>query len=160
MLQAFAVFAIVWSLPVRAEPPPPMPSHALILFGARWCAPCSAELHDLGAILLQLNRLTGDANSPPPAQLVLAWIDRPVASSVVTRAVDTMTPTRMAPPRVLLPLPFTASAWAEPRMTTAHGLPFAVMTDAAGRVCALHKGALQPVMITALWDQCRGWQKP
>lgn len=129
------------------------PGNALILFGAHWCAPCTAELRDLGAIMHRLAMVQG-----AQPQLVLAWIDRPVPLSMVTRVLDAGGEARVGAPRVVILSPATASSWAEPHMAKAHGLPFAVMTDAHGTVCALHPGAVRVETIDDLWASCHKGQ--
>jgi hypothetical protein len=65
---------------------------------------------------------------------------------------------RHDPPRVVIAPPAAALAWAEPQMPKARGLPFAVMTDARGTICALHPGALAAATIAELWATCHQGQ--
>lgn len=146
---ALAALALVFAPPAMADTSPAPPANALILFGAHWCAPCTAELRNLDQILARLVLL--QASSP---QLVLAWIDRPVSPTTVSRALGARPDSRQAVPHVVIPTPATAVAWAEPHMDRAHGLPFAVLTDAHGTVCALHQGAVQAETIGAMWTAC------
>ena len=116
-----------------------MPANALILFGARWCAPCTAELRSVDALTASTIRLA-PADTGPAPRLVLAWIDRP--------------PPVTAARSVAIALPSVAAAWEEEHIAAAHGLPFAVMTDARGNACALQKGPLEPAMVPTLWSKC------
>jgi hypothetical protein len=116
-----------------------MPSNALILFGAHWCAPCTGELHDLAEISAAVAALR-PAGHPP--QIVLAWIDRPLHIAA-------------AEPRAIVVLaPTVAQTLAESPLATARGLPFTVATDARGKICALHRGPLRADMIAGLWARC------
>ena len=137
---------------VPAQPMPPLPAHALILFGAHWCAPCTAELRDLDSILALLALLPQAPDQTGRHQIALAWIDRPLSGAMVTRVLErTRAENR---PHVDLPPPALAAAWAEPLMASAHGLPFAAMTDARGKVCALHQGVLRAADIADLSAAC------
>ena len=148
----FAALALAWSPAGMADAVPAPPANALILFGAHWCAPCGAELRDLGTVLARLSNLD------PTAQLVLAWIDRPVAVSTVNRALDIPHEWHPAPPRVIIPTPAAALGWAEPHLARARGYPFAALTDSHGTVCALHQGALQSATLAELWAACHKGQ--
>lgn len=115
-----------------------VPANALVLFGAHWCAPCHHELTTLPAIVAAAGAASAD-------RVVLAWIDRPVPLAE--------TP---GPVRVMTVAPAIANAWAQAHLGMARGLPFAVLTDAAGRACGLHKGPLAAADIAALRAQCAG----
>jgi len=146
LARSLAALALLCPHALLANPVAAPPPNALILFGAHWCAPCTGELRDLGTIFVRLGLLTGD----PKPQLVLAWIDRPVAPSTVARALATA----HDPPRVVIAAPAAASAWAEAQMAAAHGLPFAAMTDRTGTICAVRAGAVQAATIADLWANC------
>jgi hypothetical protein len=131
-----ATILAVFAPQVRADA---LPTSALILFGAHWCAPCAQELHTLPAIV---DAVTALPHGQPP-QTVLGWIDRPPPVMPALQA------------RVVVLTPAHAQNLAEPLLASAHGLPFSVMTDAHGHVCALHRGPLHPDMIAALWMACQ-----
>jgi len=150
LARALAALVFLSAQPAMADSPP---GNALILFGAHWCAPCTAELRDLDAIMHRLAMVQGTQ-----PQLVLAWIDRPVPPAMVTRLLDAGGEARGGAPHVVILPPATASSWAEPHLAKAHGLPFAVMTDAHGAVCALHQGAVRAETIDDLWATCHKGQ--
>lgn len=133
-----------------ADPAPALPRDAVVLFGAHWCAPCTGELRDLDSLLARLAQAPQDAGRA----LVLAWIDRPASGAAVMRALARQGGT--VQPRVALPPPALASAWAGPLLPAAHGLPFAVMTDALGKVCALHQGVTRAADIAEMTAACHG----
>jgi thiol-disulfide isomerase/thioredoxin len=134
-VQTFAACALAWPQAGSADGVPAPPAPALILFGAHWCAPCTAELHNLAPIMAALAAL------PAPPRLVLAWIDRPAPLALDHAA-------------VVRPVPALAAAWAEPFYARAHGLPFAVLIDDRGKACAVHAGPLAPADVAALWAAC------
>jgi len=150
LARALAALLLLYAQAAMADSPP---GNALILFGAHWCAPCTAELRDLGAIMHRLAMVQGTQ-----PQLVLAWIDRPVPPALVTRVLDAGGEARGGTPHVVILPPAAASSWAEPHFAKAHGLPFAVMTDAYGAVCALHQGAVRAETIDDLWATCHKGQ--
>jgi hypothetical protein len=43
-------------------------------------------------------------------------------------------------------------------MASAHGLPFAVMTDRRGQVCALHQGIVRPATVAEMDGACQQGQ--
>ncbi len=133
---------MIWATDCAAQTIPPPPANALILFGARWCAPCTVELRGIA----QLDAALADLPAPARPRLVLAWIDQPAAP-----------PARFAQmrSRVMLAPPLWAAAWAEAHYATAHGLPFAVLEDSAGRACAIHPGPLTGPDVAQMWAQCR-----
>lgn len=131
LVRASAGFATICAISAAVAAHAPLPSRALVLFGAQWCAPCRAELAQLVPI--------GDALGGEH-RIVLAWLDRaPVIASA---------------PRATTVTPAQATAMAEPLLAQAHGLPFAVMTDDAGAVCALVRGPVHPADIAALRTRC------
>jgi hypothetical protein len=133
--QALVALALSWPQAASAEGVPAPPANALLLFGARWCAPCGAELRGLAPLAAAL------ATQPGAPRLVLAWIDRPA-------------PLPHDHPPVILPSPAWAAVWAEPHFAAAHGLPFAVLTDGQGRTCAMHAGPLAPADLPAMAVAC------
>lgn len=149
---AFGGLSLALASAVPAQPMPPLPAHALILFGAHWCAPCTAELRDLDSMLARLALLAQAPDQTGRQQIALAWIDRPLSGATVTRVLERKSVENR--PLVVLPPPALAAAWAEPLMASAHGLPFAAMTDARGKVCALHQGVLRAADIADLSAAC------
>ena len=111
--------------------PAAWPAARLILFGARWCAPCLAELRDLGSL----------ASAAHPQVLVLAWVDHPIHRLAAAKGVDVMPPDM-------------AQALAERAAGRSYGLPLAVMTDAAGKPCAVRHARVLPSDIAAMRVQC------
>lgn len=114
-----------------------LPAGALVLFGAHWCVPCRVELGALDPLTAALDE------AGAPRRLVLAWIDRPALGAEAALR-----------HRATMPPPGWAATWATPLMARAHGLPFAVMTDAAGQVCALHAGPVDPAVIRTMRAAC------
>lgn len=130
------VLVLAGGVPVGAAPLPDRardewPAERLVLFGARWCAPCMAELADLGPL----------ADAARPQVLVLAWIDRPVRSTVMAKGGEIM-------PAV------QAQNLASHVAGLGFGLPLGVMTDAAGHPCAMRKARLHPMDVAAMRAQC------
>lgn len=110
------------------------PASRLVLFGARWCAPCTAELRDAPLLAVEARR-HGIA-------LVLAWVDRPVAPLAGEAAIE-----RMAPALALDRVQAVAGI--------GFGLPLAVMTDSGGRVCAMRRARVDLRAVAAMIAQCR-----
>jgi thiol-disulfide isomerase/thioredoxin len=104
-------------------------SSAIVLFGAHWCAPCMGEVR----------RLPELAAAAAPDHLLLAWVDRPVG----------------APPTNVESLPPEAArGLAHSLMGDGYGLPFSVMFDARGGVCAVRRSPLDPAAIASMRSQC------
>jgi len=110
-----------------------MPAHALILFGANWCAPCLAELRDL----------PDHAAAMAPAPVLLAWTDG---------APRPLWPTWPANAH-LLPAGEGAALLARIGGRTA-GLPYVAMLDGEGRLCADLRGKLDAARLAALKARC------
>lgn len=104
----------------------------IVLVGARWCAPCHAEVEALPALV----------SAAAPARITLAWLDRPPRLE----------------PRVALTVellaPAAARDLAERFLPEGRGIPFAVALDAAGRACAVHRGPLTTADAAALRARC------
>ena len=109
---------------------------ALVLFGARWCAPCMGEYADLAQITA----------AAAPGPVLLAWTDRAIA-----------------PPRGLSPtlavqvrsLPVDVARRLALRLGgEGYGLPMAAMLDADGRDCALMRAPVGPAEIRAMLRRC------
>ena len=133
MTAALLLLATGAAMPVRAADQP-LPAHALILFGANWCAPCLAELRSLP--------LWGAAVAPAP--LLLAWTDG-------------------QPPRLwrqwpanarLLPPGEAGPLLARIGGRTA-GLPYVAMLDDKGRLCAELRGKLSAERLAGMQATCR-----
>lgn len=105
----------------------------LVLFGANWCAPCRAEIRELGAL----------TEAAAPARLQLAWIDRAPAGL----------PTRPDPRWTVLP-PAEAQRLFERFGPSAQGLPVAILFR-EGRPCAQKAGPVTMLDIGRLKDSCR-----
>jgi hypothetical protein len=104
----------------------------IVLFGARWCAPCMAEYR-------RLPELTATA---APDRLALAWVDRTIAP-----------PPALASVIVSLPLD-QARRLAHRSGGEGYGLPFAVMFDSADRPCAVWRAPLTTHDIATLRARC------
>lgn len=130
----FAGLALLAAPALTAEPEDrALPAHALILFGANWCAPCLAELRELPA----------HAAAVAPAPVLLAWTDgapRPLWSVWPTNA-------------QLVPEGEGAGLLARLGGRTA-GLPYVVMLDREGRLCADLRGKLTAARLAALKARC------
>jgi len=120
----------------RADPAPPaLPPHALILFGANWCAPCLAELRDLPA----------HADAIAPAPVLLAWTDgapRRLWRNWPANA-------RIVPPGE------SPALLARIGGRTA-GLPYVALLDGAGRLCADLRGKLSASRLAEMRARCAG----
>ncbi len=129
-----AFTAILAVSAVRAEPAGQPPISRVVLIGAHWCAPCRAELPELGAL----------AAAAGPARVMLGWIDRkpvlPPASSAVIEV-----------------LPVAAARNLVSRHgIAARGVPFAVAYAADGKPCTVWRGPLTPADWPTLTRQCAG----
>ena len=110
---------------------PPYPPRALLLFVASWCAPCRAEIGRLDAI----------AASAEPLDVRVVPLDRTSATAAMLRGVPSARVWRSAS---------AADAFVRDRGS----LPFAIMTDAAGRACATYAYAVDSAAVTALRRRC------
>jgi len=102
----------------------------LVLLGARWCAPCMAELAALPRIVAAAGEET----------VVLAWVDR-----------------ALPPPagRVEIMPTAEARALAERLGGAGYGLPMATWIAPDGKVCAPWRTALRAQDVTSLIASCR-----
>ena len=109
----------------------------IMLFGARWCAPCMAEYRDLPIL----------ARAAAPDHLILAWVDRPIAP-----------PAASAPDVGTIPIE-DARRIADQVGGVGYGLPFSAMFDADGRLCAEWRNPLGPQDVEHLRARCRSTAK-
>jgi len=121
--------------PAAAQPGPPSPvvgAARVVLIGARWCAPCRAELASLPDLVA----------AATPARVALGWIDRaPALARALAGSVD------------ILPVA-AAQEIAERHGAEARGLPFAVVYRTDGKPCTVWRGALRPADWPKLERQC------
>lgn len=120
-----------------AAEPGAYPADTVLLLVAPWCAPCHAELARLDAIA---------AAARPLAVRVLAVEDNPRARAMLARVPEWQ---RWSPPE-----PDARRTRAD-ALGRAGGLPFSLVTDAAGRVCAGQGGGLDAARTAALVAKCR-----
>lgn len=118
-------------LPAAAAPV--YPPRTLVLFVASWCAPCRAELRQFDAI----------AAAAAPLEVRVAPLDWTRGTAAMLRTVP------------------AAHVWRSARVAEAFaqhsgGLPFSLMTDAEGRICATHDRALDPAAVRAMRRRCEG----
>ena len=135
---ALALFFIaLTNSAAAAAPAPQYPERTLLLLVASWCAPCYAELARLDEI----------ARAARPFQVRVLLVDDGARSRAMVRGIDAAR--RWEPPgdemrRV------RSDIW----QRTA-GLPFSVVTDSKGRVCAEQNGGLDSGRTLALVKRCR-----
>lgn len=103
-----------------------------MLVGAHWCAPCRAELPELGAL----------AAAASPARIALGWTDRkPPLPAPLANTIE------------LLPVS-AARALVSRHGAAARGVPFALAYGANGALCTVWRGPLKPSDWAALESQC------
>lgn len=106
--------------------------HRIVLLGARWCAPCMAELGHLPDLV----------RAAAPDRLVLAWIDRPIPiRGELAGQVDTMDPAE-------------ARRLAERELGEGFGLPAAIAMGPVGRVCRPVRGSIAATDLAAWRRNC------
>lgn len=106
--------------------------HRIVLLGARWCAPCMAELGHLPDLV----------RAAAPDRLVLAWIDRPIPiRGELAGQVDTMDPAE-------------ARRLAERELGEGFGLPAAIALGPAGRACRPLRGSIAAPDLAAWRRNC------
>ena len=106
-------------------------TRVIVLFGARWCAPCMAEYRDLADL----------AAAAAPDHITLAWIDRSISPPAM------MSEVRSLPAE-------EARRLARATAGDGYGLPFSVMFDAAGLPCAVWRFPLRPNDLVAVRAKC------
>jgi thiol-disulfide isomerase/thioredoxin len=104
----------------------------LVLFGARWCAPCMVEYRTLSELI----------PVAAPVPVVLAWIDREIAPPVGLEKQVGSVPEG------------AARRLARDIAGEGYGLPFSALFDAKGKPCALLKAPLKPADVTAMRSRC------
>lgn len=129
-LGSLALFLL--SAPVAQADTPEWPRNRVVLFGANWCAPCLVELR-------RLDELKATAH---PRGLLLGWIDSIPPADARRQDVPSLSPAG-------------AKRLFEALAGQSTGLPTAVITDEAGRPCAIRRGPLRPEMLPAMNRSCR-----
>ena len=114
-----------------ASAPSPYPPQTLLLLVASWCAPCRVELSRLDAI----------AEAAGPWQVRVVPVDATRATSAMLRTVD--------PGRV-----WRSARGIEALSRDTGGLPFSMMTDAAGQPCARHSRMLDAAAVREMRGRC------
>jgi len=105
-------------------------TRSIILFGANWCAPCRAELKDLAQLV----------RAAVPSQVVLAWLDgRP--------------PVKERPGVTILSRE-EAVAMFERIPGRNQGVPFNVIVDGDGKVCAELREPIRTEMVANFKATC------
>lgn len=125
----------------KAEPRNPLeglmiPSSSIVLFWAAWCAPCRAEIAAWPA-------LQQAAGSSP---LYIIALDTPIERSRTLLKSIPADRVRHGGGSTFSIL----AAWPQ----RASGLPFSVLLDAQGRVCASQNGGLDADRITGMKRRC------
>jgi thiol-disulfide isomerase/thioredoxin len=119
-------------LAMAAQESPSAQPRKIILLGARWCAPCMAELRDLPRL----------AAAAAPDRIALAWVDRPPALPPALAAqVDII-----APPQ--------AHALAVRLGGQGFGLPMAAIMAPSGQYCRPWPHSLSPEKLPDLRQSC------
>jgi len=118
--------------------PPPLQAQSegsgrrIVLWGARWCAPCMVEWRDLPRLAATL----------APDRIVLAWVDRPIpVPPVLASQVSTMPA-------------LEARALAMRYGGQGFGVPMAALIDAHGEACPVWRRALRPEDVAEFYRMC------
>lgn len=105
----------------------------IIMFGASWCAPCIAELRNIGAL----------ASDASPDRIVIVWTDSGIRRYNFARRDNIEMASGPAAQQMALRY---ASGIA--------GLPYSVMIDGKGHKCAEWKSGLTPEAIRQMRVTC------
>ncbi|PCD03073.1 hypothetical protein COC42_01215 [Sphingomonas spermidinifaciens] len=119
------------SLAASAPASEPLPADSLLLLVASWCVPCYGEIARLDAL----------QTAAGPVEVRVVPYDRRPATARMLARVD---PDRIATSRVVVAALSSRTA----------GLPYSVMTDAAGRICAELSRPLDPAGVTEMRRRC------
>jgi thiol-disulfide isomerase/thioredoxin len=109
-------------------------ARTIMMFGARWCAPCMEEYRQLPDL----------ARASAPDRIMLAWIDKQIAPP--TPGIGTVE---------TLPAD-EARRLARSVLGEGYGLPFSVMFDKSGRRCTIWRSPLRIRDIGVMQRQCGG----
>jgi thiol-disulfide isomerase/thioredoxin len=120
-----------------ADQAPRYPERTVLLLVASWCAPCYAELR----------RLDDIATAARPLQVRVLLVDDGARSRAMVRGIDAA---RRWEPAADELRRVRSDIW----QRTA-GLPFSVVTDGKGRICAEQSGGLDAARTLALVKRCR-----
>ena len=115
---------------------PRYPADSVLLLIAPWCAPCHAELARLDTIA---------AAARPRAVRVFMVEDGARAAAMWRRVPDAY---RWTPPDG------EVRRYRTDALARAAGLPFAIATDAQGRICATRDGGMDAARVVALIRAC------
>jgi len=138
-LIAFAILSIGFSSAAQAQEQARLgpPADTVLLFVAAWCAPCLAELA----------RFEELEQAARPRRLLIVSLDESARGLELTRRFSARQ--KLAGSE--------REGWDLLRRTTAGkgvGLPYAVMTDHAGAVCALRNRGLVDAELRAMASAC------
>ena len=120
-----------------ADAAPAYPQRTLLLIVASWCAPCYGELA----------RLSDIASAARPFQVRVLLVDDGARSRAMVRGID---PARRWEPASDEMRRVRADIW---RRTS--GLPYSLVTDGKGHICAEQSGGLDTPRTLALVKRCR-----
>lgn len=109
----------------------PLPPDSVLLLVASWCVPCHGEIARLGEL---------QAAAGPIVVRVVPYDSRPTTRRMLAR-VD---PARIA----------ASSSTVAALASRTPALPYSVMTDAAGGICADHARALDAEAVRAMRRRC------
>lgn len=105
----------------------------VVLVGAHWCAPCRAELPELGTL----------ASTVAPARITLGWTDRkPLLAANLAGTIEVLSV-------------MAARDLADRHGAAARGVPFALAYGPDGTVCTVWRGPLKPADWPKLEQACR-----
>ena len=133
---ALCVMALTNSA-AAADPAPHYPERTLLLLVASWCAPCYAELA----------RLDDIASAARPFHVRVLLVDDGPRSRAMVRGINAA---RRWEPQTDEMRRVRADVWQR-----TSGLPFSVVTDSKGRICAEQSGGLDTARTLALVKRCR-----